>query len=196
MEMGALVPEYAGIRYARIEKVGLQTPVPDENHPGTPYLFAERFPRGRGKFHSLEYTPSAEMPDDDYPLILTTGRVLEHWHGGTMTNHSWIDDLYPEALAEINPVDALHLGVKNESAVRISSRRGTIVVRAKVPEKTTPGVVFVPFFYGESPANLLTNDVVDPQAKIPEYKICAIRVIPVTMAELPKPKNQQKRGRY
>jgi formate dehydrogenase alpha subunit len=93
-EMGSLVPEYAGIKYERIDAVGLQTPVFDDEHPGTPFLFSQTFPRGRGKFHPLEYQPSAEMPDEEYPLILTTGRVLEHWHGGTMTRHSWLDDLY------------------------------------------------------------------------------------------------------
>jgi formate dehydrogenase alpha subunit len=195
-EMSQGVPDYAGIRYDRIEKVGLQTPVIDENHPGTPFLFSERFPRGRGKFHPLEYTPSAEMPDEDYPLILTTGRVLEHWHGGTLTRHSWLDDLHPEALLDINPTDANRLGILQGQAVRVTSRRGSIVLRAKVTEKSTAGVVFIPFFFAEAAANELTIDVLDPLAKIPEYKVCAVRVSLADIRELSLPDPSQARGRY
>jgi len=195
-EMGRAVPEYAGVRYERIEKVGLQTPVLDDQHPGTPFLFRDRFPRGRGKFHPLEYSPSAEQPDEEYPLILTTGRVLEHWHGGTLTRHSWLDDLYPEALMEINPADAERLGVKEGQAVRVTSRRGSIVLRAKVTEKTTVGVVFIPFFFAQAAANELTIDVLDPLAKIPEYKSCAVRVSPAEERELRLPEAHQPRGRY
>jgi predicted molibdopterin-dependent oxidoreductase YjgC len=178
-EMGSLVPEYAGIKYHRIDPVGLQTPVYDDEHPGTPFLFSDTFPRGRGKFHPLEYQPSAEMPDEEYPFILTTGRVLEHWHGGTMTRHSWLDDLYPEAMVEINPGDAARMGLKFGDPVRVTSRRGTIVLRARVTLKAISGVVFIPFHFAEAAANLLTIDVVDPQAKIPEYKACAVRLYPL-----------------
>ncbi len=195
-EIARNVPEFAGVTYERIEQTGLQIPVWDSAHPGTPYLFSESFPRGRGKFHPLEYNPSAEMPDEEYPLILTTGRVLEHWHGGTLTRHSWLDDLYPEALIEINPADAARLGIEDASAVRVTSRRGSIVLRAKVTQKTTPGVVFIPFHFAEAAANLLTIDALDPQAKIPEYKACAVRVTPVQTQELPKPDVYQRRGRY
>lgn len=195
-EMGRLVPEYAGIKYQRIEKGGLQTPVWDDQHPGTPFLFTERFPRGGGKFHPLEYTPNAEMPDEDYPLVLTTGRVLEHWHGGTLTRHSWLDDLHPEALIDINPADAARLGITHLSPVRVTSRRGSIVMRAKVTEKTISGVVFIPFHFAEAAANLLTIDALDPEAKIPEYKACAVRVTPVEEQELPDPEALQVRGRY
>ena len=118
-EMGRNVPEYAGVSYTAIEKSGLQTPVPTEGHPGTPFLFTQDFPRGRGKFHPLEYVPNVEMPDEEYPFILTTGRVLEHWHGGTMTRNSWLDDLFPEALMEINPADAAGL------AFRMAARCGS-----------------------------------------------------------------------
>jgi len=105
-EMGRVVSEYSGVKYRRIESEGIQTPVWDDNHPGTPFLFGETFPRGRGKFFDLEYVSSVEMPDDEYPFILTTGRLLEHWHGGTLTRHSKLDDLYPQARVEINPADA------------------------------------------------------------------------------------------
>ncbi|NPV57458.1 MAG: formate dehydrogenase subunit alpha [Anaerolineae bacterium] len=195
-EMGTLVTEYAGVKYKRIEQVGLQTPVYDDNHPGTPFLFAEKFPRGRGKFHPLEYHACAESIDQEYPFILTTGRVLEHWHGGSLTRHSWLDDLYPEALVEINPVDAEALGVKSGDTVNVRSRRGSIHLRCKVTEKTTPGVVFIPFHFHEAPANILTIEAIDPLAKIPEYKSCAVAVTRASEKDLKNPEAQQARGRY
>ena len=195
-EMGSVVPAYAGVKYDRIEDIGLQTPVPDDSHPGTPFLFAESFPRGRGKFHPLEYIPVVEMPDEEYPFILSTGRVLEHWHGGSLTRNSKLDDLYPEALVDIHPTDAARLGVKEGDIVRVSSRRGTVVLRAKVTYKTTMGVVFIPFHFREAAANLLTIDALDPLAKIPEYKACAVRIDPAQESELQNPQAQQTRGRY
>jgi formate dehydrogenase alpha subunit len=195
-EMGSLMPEYAGVKYHRIEKVGLQTPVWDEHHPGTPFLFKDSFPSGRGKFHALDHHPCDELPDEEYPLILTTGRVLEHWHGGTLTRHSWMEDLYPEALLEINPVDAEVLRVKDQDPMRVTSRRGSIVLRAKVTEKSIPGVVFIPFFFAEAAANILTNPAMDPLAKIPEFKSCAVRVDHAREDELVKPVVPQERGRY
>ncbi len=192
-EMGRVVPEYAGVKYSRIEKQGLQTPVWDDNHPGTPYLFAESFPRGRGKFYDIEYVPSVEMPDEEYPFILTTGRLLEHWHGGTLTRHSKLDDLYPEARIEINPADAARLKIEDDQAVRVSSRRGTIVLRAWVTQRTTVGVVFMPMHFAEAAANLLTIDALDPLAKIPEYKACAVRIVAAGKEELPPTVT---RGRY
>ena len=195
-EMGRVVPEYAGIKYGRIEHSGLQYPVWDDEHPGTPFLFAERFPRGRGKFHGLEYNPVAEPTDADYPLTLTTGRVLEHWHGGSMTRNASLDGLWPEALIEINPLDAAQLGIKDGGATRVTSRRGSIVVRARVTEKAVAGVVFVPFHFAEAAANLLTIDALDPLAKIPEYKACAVRVVAAREDELPNPEARVNRGRY
>jgi formate dehydrogenase alpha subunit len=195
-EMGRAVPEYAGVHYARLEKVGLQTPVWDDHHPGTPFLFGDRFPRGRGKFHKVDYNPSSEMPDEEYPLILTTGRVLEQWHGGTITRHSWLDDLYPEALIEINPADAVHLGLEDGDPVRVTSRRGSIALHCKITQKTTVGVVFIPFHFAEAAANILTIDAIDPQAKIPEYKACAVRVARANPGNLVDPKTGQQRGRY
>lgn len=195
-EMGRLVPEYAGVKYERIEKVGLQTPVPDDQHPGTPFLFAESFPRGKGKFHPLDYNPVAEPVDDEYPLTLTTGRVLEHWHGGSLTRHASLNEIFPEALLEINPGDAARLGIENYSPVRVTSRRGSIVLRALVTRKANPGVVFIPFHFAEAAANLLTIDVLDPLAKIPEYKACAVRVTRAREADLPDPGAYYARGRY
>jgi formate dehydrogenase alpha subunit len=195
-EMGRVVPEYAGVKYRRIEQEGLQTPVWDDSHPGTPYLFGESFPRGRGKFHALEYVPSVEMPDEEYPFILTTGRVLEHWHGGTLTRHSKLDELYPEARIEINPADAARLKIEDGDTVRASSRRGTVVLRAWVTQRTTVGVVFIPMHFAEAAANLLTIDALDPLAKIPEYKACAVRIVPAGEKELACPEAKAERGRY
>jgi formate dehydrogenase alpha subunit len=195
-EMGRVVPEYAGVKYQRIERQGLQTPVWDDRHPGTPYLFAESFPRGRGKFHPLEYVPAVEMPDQEYPFILTTGRLLEHWHGGTLTRHSKLDDLYPEARIEIHPADAARLTIEDGQPVRVSSRRGTLVLRAWVTQRTTLGVVFIPMHFAEAAANLLTIDALDPLAKIPEYKACAVRIVAAAETELERPEARVNRGRY
>lgn len=195
-EMGRGVPEYTGVKYERIEKVGLQTPVPDDTHPGTPFLFAESFPRGRGKFHPLEYNPVAESTDEDYPLTLTTGRVLEHWHGGTQTRNASLNEIWPEALMEISPVDAARLGIADGGAARVTSRRGSIVLRVRVTHKANPGVVFIPFHFAEAAANLLTIDALDPLARIPEYKACAVRVVKARDDELTNPDNSLARGRY
>jgi formate dehydrogenase alpha subunit len=196
-EMGRLVPEYRGVTYPRLDELGgLHWPVPDEDHPGTTFLFAEDFPRGRGKFFPLEYVPAAEPPDDEYPFVLTTGRVLEHWHGGTQTRHSDLNELYPEALVEINPADAARLGVANGMPVRVSSRRGSVVARARVGEKVGPGTIFLPFHFVEAAANLLTIPTIDPVAKIPEYKACAVHVAPAGEDELENPEARTVRGRW
>jgi formate dehydrogenase alpha subunit len=195
-EMASVNQDYAGITYDRIDKVGLIYPVPDLNHPGTPTLFKEDFPRGRGKFIPLDYVHIVEEPDDEYPFILTTGRVLEHWHGGTMTRHSVLDEAYPEARVEIHPADAEIHGIRNGDPVRVTSRRGEVVLRATVTEKTTVGVVFIPFHFAEAAANLLTNDALDPQAKIPEFKACAVQVFPARESDLANPDAVVQRGRY
>ncbi len=165
-------------------------------HPGTPFLFAETFPSGRGKFHPLEYVPVVEQPDDEYPFILTTGRVLEHWHGGTMTRHSKLDELYPEARVEVSPADAALAGIVDGQTVRVSSRRGSIVLRATVTEKTSSGAVFIPFHFAEAAANLLTIDALDPQALIPEFKACAVKIEAASEDELAHPEVSLSRGRY
>jgi predicted molibdopterin-dependent oxidoreductase YjgC len=140
-EIGSVVPEYAGVKYERIEKTGLQVPVWDDENPGTPFLFGETFPSGRGKFHPLEYVPLVELPDDEYPFILTTGRVLEHWHGGTLTRHSKLDELYPEARVEVSPADASLSGVADGQTVRVSSRRGSIVLRPTAGRSSSPSTL-------------------------------------------------------
>ncbi len=174
-EMASLTPPFQGITYARIEQEGgVHWPCPSPDHPGTPYLFADSFPRGRGQFVSLAYRPSAELPDENYPFILSTGRVLYHWHGGAITRHSGLDNIYPEPVVEIHPHDAARLDIRPGERVRVRSRRGEIVVRAAVTARSPKGVVFIPFHFAEAAANELTLDLLDPKAKIPDYKVCAV----------------------
>jgi len=195
-EMASVNRDYAGVTYERIDKVGLIYPVPDVNHPGTPTLFKDSFPRGKGKFIPLDYVPVREEPDDEYPFILTTGRLLEHWHGGTMTRNSALNEIYPEARLEIHPADAEIHGIRNGSPVKVQTRRGEVVMRATVTEKTTVGVIFIPWHFVEAAGNLLTNDALDPQALIPEFKACAVQVFPARESDLPHPDVVLERGRY
>jgi len=179
-EIAALTPIYGGIRYDRIEKVGLQWPCSDADHPGTRFLHQGRFSRGLGHFSAVEWQPPAEEPDAEYPLVLTTGRVLYHWHGGTMTRRSkGLEESCPEALVEIHPIDARALGVNDADLVRVSSRRGQVTARAQVIDRPDQGVVFMTFHFKEAAANLLTIAALDPIAKIPELKVCAVRVEPI-----------------
>jgi predicted molibdopterin-dependent oxidoreductase YjgC len=195
-EMAQVVPAFRGVTYQRIEKVGLQTPVPDEQHPGTPFLFADTFPSGRGRFFALDYVPAAEQPDEEYPFILTTGRVLEHWHGGTMTRNSELNTLWPEALLDIHEVDAERCGLRTGDTARVTSRRGTLVLRVNISPKIRPGVVFISMHFAEAAANLLTIDVLDPTAKIPEFKACAVSITAARESELAHPEAHLLRGRY
>lgn len=179
-EIASLVPIYGGISYARLEKGGIHWPCFSPDHPGTPYLHKDQFARGRGKFHPVEWEPPRETPDREYPFILTTGRNLWHYHSRSMTGRvEGLVELSPEAYLEIHPADALNLGIEEGKRVRVSSRRGTIIVRAKLTERVPRGTVFIPFHFGEAPANLLTGAFLDPEAKIPEYKVCAVRLTPV-----------------
>jgi formate dehydrogenase alpha subunit len=178
-EIAALSPSYAGVRHERLEGgERLQWPVLDTNHPGTPILHVGRFTRGLGKFHAVDDLPAAELPDDDYPLLLTTGRVLYHWHGGELTRRSEpLLQACPEAVVEISPDDAARLQLHGRSWVRVRSRRGQIVSRAVVTDRVAAGVVFGNFhFPGDRNVNNLTIGALDPVAKIPEYKVCAVAV--------------------
>lgn len=174
-EMAALTPPFQGIDYPRIEREGgVHWPCPSPDHPGTPFLFSESFPRGKGRLTPLDYRPSAELPDDEYPFTLSTGRVLYHWHGGTMTRRSKLDDIYPDPTVEIHPADAERLGVRPDNWIKVRSRRGEITVKALVTERSPQGTVFIPFHFAEAAANELTLDARDPKAKIPDYKVCAV----------------------
>ncbi len=176
-EMAGLTPQYAGMSYARLEQGGLQWPCPTPDHPGTPVLHVGKFTRGKGLFCALDYRPPAELPDADYPFLLSTGRILFHWHGGTMSRRSpGLDAVAPEAEAELNPADAARLGVVEGDLLRVTSRRGCVVAAARITRRSSPGVIFMTFHYAESATNLLTIDAVDPTAKIPEYKVCAVQV--------------------
>ena len=177
-ELAALTPSYGGIRHHRLEHgPGLQWPCPDEKHPGTPILHVGKFSRGLGKLTPVDFLPPAELPDVEYPLLLTTGRVLWHYHTGSLTRRSaGLAAIYPEGLIEMHPEDAARLGVGNGELVEVASRRGQVNVKADVTEKIQPGVVFMTFHFAESAANLLTNSAYDPVAKIPEFKACAVRV--------------------
>ena len=177
-EMAALEPaSFGGINYERLEQEGgIHWPCPSVDHPGTPYLFTERFPRGKGKFHLLEYEEAPEEPDPEYPYILSTGRVLYHWHGGTMTRRSMLNRIYPEATVEVHPADAETLALHEGDYAWVRSRRGRIRVKVLVTGRSPQGTVFVPFHFAEAAANELTLGEVDPIAKIPGYKICAVQV--------------------
>jgi formate dehydrogenase alpha subunit len=177
-EVNALTPIYAGITYQRLEEgAQLQWPVPGEDDPGTPILHVGKFSRGLGRFVAPEHVPPDELPDDEYPLVLTTGRVIYHWHGGEMTRRARnLEAMYPEALVEIHPQDAQKEGIGDGKLMKVASRRGEIVAKAEVTDRVAPGLVFSTFHFPESAANFLTNPAVDPQAKIPEFKVCAVRV--------------------
>jgi formate dehydrogenase alpha subunit len=176
-EIAQLTPSYGGISFERLEAGSLQWPCPTKEHPGTPILHTTKFTRGKGLFLPLEYKPSMELPDDDYPLVLTTGRNIFHFHTGTMTRRVKGLNLFKsEERAEINPEDARKLGIVDNDTIKVISRRGEVTARARVTEASPAGVVFMTFHFAESPTNVLTNPVVDPIAKIPELKVCAVRV--------------------
>ncbi len=177
-EIAALTPSYAGISQARLERgERLQWPVKGPDHPGTPILHVGQFARGRGKFMPIDHVPPAEMPDDDYPMLLSTGRVLYHWHGGEMTRRAeGLMEVYGQSLIEVNPEDATRLGLNGNQRVRVTSRRGSIEAQAWVTERVPPGMVYANFHFPDASANELTIAALDPVAKIPEYKVCAVKV--------------------
>jgi predicted molibdopterin-dependent oxidoreductase YjgC len=176
-EIASLTPSYAGIRYERLEKQGLQWPCPTQDHPGTPILHKDKFSRGKGKFHVTPYAPPPELPDETYPFLLTTGRVLYHYHTVMTRRSKGLSEIYPEGVVELNADDARRLGIRPDNGlVEVTSRRGRVRAKAKIAENLPPGVVFMTFHFREAAVNLLTLDVLDPVAKIPEFKVCAVRV--------------------
>jgi formate dehydrogenase alpha subunit len=185
-EIASLTPSYAGINFDRLEEQGLQWPCPSDSHPGTCILHTELFsrPDGKGHFVPLAYRPPAESPDDEYPLVLTTNRSLFHFHTGTMTRKvKGLNILRQEELVAINPTDAAGLGIADGQMVEVTSRRGSVTARAKVTDASPRGTIAMTFHFAESPTNELTNAVFDPVAKIPEYKVSAVRVSPVPETE-------------
>jgi formate dehydrogenase alpha subunit len=180
-EIRSVTPSYAGISYQRIEREGLHWPCPTADHPGTPVLHAGQFTRGKGLFHAIDFVPPAEKTDAEFPLTLTTGRELYHYHTGTMTRKSpGLNERSPECFVEMAKNDAEKFGIIAASMVTVASRRGEIKARVKISDQAVEGTVFIPFHYAESAANRLTNTALDPVAKIPEFKVCAVRVTPVS----------------
>ncbi len=177
-EMAPLTPQYKGMSYKRLEaEGGLCWPCTSPKHPGTPILHTEKFTRGLGKFHAVAYRAPAENPDAEYPFLLTTGRILQHYHTGTMTRKvAGLNHIVPEALMELNPADAEALGIKDREMVKVSSRRGEIIIRTKVTFKVAKGEVFIPFHFVEASANVLTAANLDPISKIPEFKVSAVKI--------------------
>jgi formate dehydrogenase (NADP+) alpha subunit len=176
-EINQLTPSYAGITPERLQTQGLQWPCPDVQHPGTPILHQERFARGKGNFVAVPYQGPAEVPDADYPLILTTARSLFHYHTGTMTRKvAGLNQMRDREWLEMHPGDADNLGVEDGEMVRITSRRGSVQACVRTTYQALPGVVAMDFHFAEAPVNRLTNPMYDPISKIPEYKVCAVRV--------------------
>jgi predicted molibdopterin-dependent oxidoreductase YjgC len=179
-EIASLTPSYAGISYERLDKGGLQWPCPTPDHPGTQFLHKGKFSRGLGRFHATPFREPVEPPDAEFPFVLSTGRVLYHFHTATMTRQSkGLDELYPGGDIQLNPDDAAALGVEQGELVEVASRRGAVRAKALVTDRVPRGMVFMPFHYREAPANVLTIDALDPVAKIPELKVCAVRLTKV-----------------
>lgn len=178
-EINRLTPSYAGITYERLETLGfLQWPCPSVDHPGTAYLHKGKFSRGLGKFFPIEFKEAVELPDTEYPLVLTTGRIMFHYHTGSMTRRSpKLENEAPEAYVEIHADDAREIGLTpRNNRVRVSSRRGVIELGARITKRIRRGVVYIPFHWAEAAANVLTNDALDPVTKTPEYKVCSVKV--------------------
>ena len=182
-EIARLTPSHAGLSYERLDREGgIRWPCPTLDHPGELWLFGDRFPTDDGKatMYPVDFRESTEIPDEEYPLIFNTGRVLYHWHGGSITRTAkGLDEIYPEALIEISPEDAESLGIQKSGKVMVESRRGRIECRAWITKRVPPGTVYMGWHFYESAANFLTINALDPISKIPEYKICACRVVPI-----------------
>jgi formate dehydrogenase major subunit len=177
-EVSVLSPAFAGIKYSRLEKDGIQWPAPTEEHPGTPILHMHgRFTRGKGKMVAVDWTPPAEVPDAEYPFVLSTGRRLYQYHTRTQTGRCpGINDLLPEETADISPEDAGKMGIAQGEMIRLKSRRGEVVVKAKVTDQVPPGMIWMAFHFREACANWLTNPVFDPDTLTAEYKACSARI--------------------
>ncbi len=188
-EVALLTPSYGGILHHRLDNFGIQWPCPGTDHKGTPFMHRKKFAKGLGTFNPVDFVPPAENTDWEYPLILTTGRIYFRYHTATMCRRtSTLEREEPECFVEINPKDAERLGVRTRSRVRVVSRRGEIAVKALVTERAPEGIVFIPFHFHDAAVNLITSTAVDPVAKIPEFKVCAVKIVPIT------PKPGERRG--
>ncbi len=176
-EIAQVTPSYCGINYNRLKKQGIHWPCTGTDHPGTPCLHMDEFTCGLGVFHAIDYIPPAELPDQEFPLYLTTGRLLYQYHTGTMTMKSpGLNEKAPECFVEISFEDAQGHNISDGDLLRVASRRGMIEARAKISEKAVEGTIFIPFHWAGAAANRLTNSALDPTAKIPEFKVCAVRI--------------------
>ncbi len=179
-EISSVTPQYGGIDYNKIDNIGVQWPCPTKDHPGTKYLHKEKCARGKGLFKAIEFKESAELPDDDFPYILTTGRVLYHYHTRTMTGKiEGLNKLSPESYIEINPLTAKKLELEDKEMVKVVSRRGKIKTKIKITDSIEENVVFMPFHFAEGAANYLTNSALDKVAKIPELKVCSVNILKI-----------------
>jgi formate dehydrogenase alpha subunit len=174
-EMASLTPSYGGINYERIEHTGLQWPCPTLDHPGTPILHTKSFTRGKGLFKAIEHTPPAEMPDEEYPYLLSTGRILYHYNVTTRYS-SALDAHRPEEMAMLHPADAATLSVRTGDKVRVTSRRGSVETKVNVTDKVLRGMIWMSFHYRETPTNELTVNAFDPVSKTGEYKVAAVKL--------------------
>ncbi len=176
-EIRQLLPQYKGINYSRLDQVGMQWPVPSEDHPGTPVLHVDKFTRGRGLFVPENYIPPQEPVDGDYPMLFTTIREYARYNFSSMTGKTpEIDDIAPEAWAEVHPADAERMGIKERDLLCLTSRRGSVDIRARITDRTQEGTISAPYNFAETPVNYLTLDALDRLSRTPEYKLCAIRV--------------------
>jgi formate dehydrogenase alpha subunit len=176
-EIRKVTPSYAGLTYKRLDGGGIQWPCPTEDHPGTVFLHKDKFAKGVGTFFAIDHKDPAEMPDLEYPLYLTTGRLLYHYHTGTMSRKArGLVEKAPECQVELSDLDAAKYHIAAGDQVRVKTRRGEILAKAQISPKAVPGTVFVPFHYAEAAANRLTNAALDPVSKIPEYKVCAVQI--------------------
>ncbi len=176
-EIRRVTPSYAGMTYERLESGGLQWPCPSVDHPGTTFLHKDKFTRGKGLFFAIEHKEPAELPDAEYPLTLTTGRLLFQYHTGTMSRRALgLVEKAPECRVEISAADAVRYSIADGERIRVRSRRGEITAKAQISKKAVPGTIFIPFHYAEAAANTLTIAALDPVAKIPEYKVCAVQI--------------------
>jgi formate dehydrogenase major subunit/formate dehydrogenase alpha subunit len=177
-EIASLTPSYAGVSYARLDRgETFQWPVKDQDHIGTPILHIGRFARGLGKFTPVEHIAPAELPDSEFPMVLSTGRVLYHWHGGEMSRRAaGLLEIYSQPFIEVNEQDAIRLGLNGNKRVRVTSRRGSIEAMADITDRVPQGMVYGNFHFPESSVNELTIAALDPISKIPEYKVCAVKV--------------------
>jgi formate dehydrogenase alpha subunit len=177
-EITSVTPSYGGISYDRLDRGEvLHWPCPDESHPGTPFLHKGSFVRGKGKFFPVDYLPPPEMPDEEYPFLLNTGRLPFHFHGGSITRRiELLDKEVSSGFISLHPDDARKLETREGEQLRVASRRGELTIRVRISDEVEPGSAFIPMHFAECPVNVLTDTKLDPDAKIPDLKVCAVKI--------------------